>query len=349
LSDDRRSGKTYGGFFPIDLPSVIRTSRSTEHLAGCLRFYSARSAIAELIRANGISDVLVPGYLCPAVNQAVLHAGATCRTFRVSPGFTVDPVDLIKAAGQDTLVIMAGYFGVYMPDPGALEDLMDFAGCRVLLDYAQALYAPCPDRFAAVYSPRKFLGVTDGGLLVAGRSSRLETPPEPQRKVDPTLFGDRMACHSVRLEYPDGDVLGSFRRLEGAMPLDPYRMSDIATRIFDLFDHDSACAVRLENYNTLSSTLRHSPPAASSIPLCFPTPVAREVFGAIRRSLLSKGVYVPHYWPVMEKSSEDLAETALCLPVDQRYARDDMIAMAGLVRELMDEDDPGRATTVGII
>ncbi len=332
MPDDPKSGKTYGGFFPLDLPAAQgRSGAATSHLAECRRFYDARSALAELIRANGIADVLMPGYICPVVYRAVENAGAAWRTYKVNPGFSIDYMNLSYTAKQGTLVIVPSYFGVYMPDIESLEEMMDISGCRILLDYAQALYAPCPDRFAAVYSPRKFLGVPDGGLLVVGRGSRLREPPVPLLKVDQAVFGERMSCHGIRLEYPHGDALDSFRRLERDMPLGPYRMSDLASSLFDSFDHASACEARKANYAALSSALPDGPPPSPGVPLCFPFPVTADSFNFFRRSLISKGVFVPYYWPDLPEAVDDLGRTLLALPVDQRYAPSDMAAMAALL------------------
>lgn len=328
------SRKTYGGFFPLDLPEIAGSGDpAIAHLSEARPFYNARSAIGELIRANGIVDVLMPGYICPVVARAVEAAGAAWRTYPVRPGFAVDWLNLSYTARQHTLVIAPSYFGVYMPDMDALEEMMDVSGCRILLDYAQALYAPCPDRFAAVYSPRKFLGVPDGGLLVLGRGSRLKDPPPPLLKVDQEAFGDRMKCHGIRLEYPEGDALDLFRRLEREMPAGPYRMSDLALARLRTFDHSRAAEARRANYRALAESLPEAPPPPGSVPLCLPLPVTPDSFNFFRRSLISKGVFVPHYWPDMPETVEDLGRTVLCLPVDHRYSPDDMRAMAALVRE----------------
>jgi hypothetical protein len=330
-------GKTYGGFFPLDLPQSPRVENTAiAHLSKGCAYYNIRSAIRELIRVNGIVDVLMPGYLCPVVHQAVEGAGAAWRTYQVNPGFEIDALHLSCMATHATLVIVPGYFGVYMPDLSGLERLMDLSGCTVLLDYAQALYEPCPERFAAAYSPRKFLGVPDGGILVVGCSSRLKEPSPPPRKVDQTVFGDRLSCHGIRLEYPDGEVLDLYRGLEREMPVGPYRMSDLAGQLFRAFDHDAATGARKANYRTLQEALPYGPPPAVSIPLCFPLPVAPDRFHGIRRSLISKGIFVPHYWPELPEAVEDLGKTVLALPIDYRYRTEDMSTMADLVKQASD-------------
>ncbi len=328
MPDAPTTGRTLGGFFPLEVPASDRCpSQSTGHLETGKRFYDARSALAELIRASGIADVLLPEYTCPALFTAVTSAGAAWRTYKVRPGFVVDYQTLMYTAKQGTLVVATSYFGVYRPDLESLEEMMDLSGCRVVLDYAQALYEPCPDRFAAIYSPRKFLGIPDGGIVVVGRGSRLREPL-PVLKVEETAFGERVACHAARGEYPQGDAADVFRRLERDMPCGPFRMSDLASTLFDAFDHDSACSARRANYATLLEALPDGPPPADGVPLCFPFPVEPDSFAFFRRDLASKGVFVPHYWPDLQEGFDDLGKGLLALPVDQRYTTGDMTEMA---------------------
>ena len=333
--------KTYGGFFPLEIGSVTDTrNASIEHLRFSLNFYNARSAIAELIKVNQIHDVMLPSYICPVVYQTVEKAGAKSRYFTINSDFSFDYTVLSKMAKQETLVILPSYFGVYMPDIDVLIGIMHTTGCRILLDYAQALYEPCPEAFSAIYSPRKFLGVPDGGFLSIGKESRLVPPPQPMIKVSPTVFGERLACHGVRLEYANGSSFDSFGHLEQTMPYGSLRMSELAMSIFTAFDHDAACGIRRRNYNEIASfsadvllvKLTLLPLLLASIPLCFPLPVHKNIFSHLRSYLISNSVYVPHYWPDLTRTLDDVHNTILALPIDQRYTSDDMSVIVKLIK-----------------
>lgn len=323
-----------GGFFPLDFPARPDPGQTAlKHLEFAKPFYNARSAIGELIRSSGIVDVLMPAYTCPVLFKAVEASGAKWRTYKVAPGFMIDYQGLSYTAKQGTLVIVNSYFGVYDPEIEQLEEMMDLSGCRVLLDFAQALYSPCPDRFAAVYSPRKFLGVPDGGFLVVGQGSRLREPPVPLIKAEEGVFGERISCHSVRGEYPQGEALDVFRRLERDMPTGPIRMSDLAQTLFKSFDHGAAVAARKANYEILQVCFPDKAPPCRGVPMCFPLPVEAERFPQVRRRLTDAGVFVPHYWPDLPEQFEDLGRTVLALPVDHRYTEEDMKAMVPVVEK----------------
>lgn len=322
--DDRR---TFGGFFPLEKSTDFRGNNTRiAHLTGAIQYYNARSAIAGLILANSITDVVLPHYICPVVIKTVEQAGARGRFFPVSPSFRIDASGLEAMVRRDSLLIVPDYFGVYMPDLQALSAIRSRTGCRILLDYAQALYEPCTEEFAAVYSPRKFLGVPDGGFLTIGETSDLIPPAQPGARVDPSIFAERISCHALRGEYPSGEYLTTFRTLEERMPCGSFRMSGLALSMFMAFDHDRACEKRIRNYDTLSAALGRPTLQSNGVPLCFPEPVAPGRFEDIRQHLIEKGVFVPFYWPGLPDSMST-GRGVICLPVDHRYTCNDMVSI----------------------
>ncbi len=319
----------------MEIPVLLHGGNTRiEHLNSALTFYNARSAIVTLIGENNIKDVVLPNYICPVVNQAVEYAGAKIRYCSVNPDFTFSYSELAAISRDETLLVIPSYFGVYMPDINALTSIRSQTGCRILLDYAQALYEPCPETFAAIYSPRKFLGVPDGGFLSVGGESGLATPEKPMEKVERSVFEDRLACHAVRREYPDDDCLDSFRFLENNMPCGNIRMSCMASDIFRAFDHNSACEKRMQNYDTLASCLDAPLVHCSSVPLCFPMPIRPEEFDSVRHHLIEEGVFIPYYWPGNDEWMK-LGKEVLAFPVDHRYNSGDMAYVSELTVETM--------------
>ncbi len=332
MAETAAAGRAYGGFFPLEIPRAEGArAGSMAHLAEGRRFYDARSAIAELLRSNGIVEVIMPGYICPAVYRSIEMSGSTWRTYKLSADLRPDYDQLGVLAKRGGLLIVCNYFGVFEPDLEALEELIDITGCKVMLDCAQALYYRCPDRFAAVYSPRKFMGIPDGGIMVTGRGSRLREPALPLLKVDEAIFGDHAACLARRGEYPHGEAQDLWRRLEKDMPTGPLRMSDLASLLFDSFDFDSAAAARCLNYDTLREAFADTPPRGSSAPLCFPLRVEPERFAALRRELADRGVSTALYWPDLPEAADDHGKDFLALPVDSRCGPEDMKQIARIV------------------
>lgn len=318
----------WGGFFPLE-PWGSRPGENTRiaHLKGANGYYNARSAIWSLISFNSTRDVILPRYICPVVFRAVEQAGAEARAFSAAPDLTFDYSQLERMPGDRSLLVIPYYFGVRSPDLDALASIRRKTGCSILLDCAQALYEPCPDGFAAVYSPRKFLGVPDGGFLAVGRDSGLKLPEKPSARVGHAVFGERLACHGVRREYPDADCLESFRSLENGMPCGNIGMSDLAMAIFTSFDHDRACERRITNYDTLSSLLGEPLARCRSVPMCFPMPIRPEVFERVRHDLIEQGVFIPYYWPGDDEWMSP-GRGVLAFPVDHRYDPGDMAELS---------------------
>ena len=145
--------------FPFDRPSLRLT-----HLG--------RGAVWLALRALGLgpgSRLAMPAYHCGSEVEAARLAGVAVTFYRVDRGLRVDAADLARAAAAADAVYLISHFGF----PTAAAP----AGVPVIEDAAHALFSwadgePVGSRGdAAVFCPRKSLGVPDGGALVV-RSGR---------------------------------------------------------------------------------------------------------------------------------------------------------------------------------
>jgi hypothetical protein len=81
--------------------------------------------------------------------------------------------------------------------------------------------------------------------------------------------------------------------------------------------------------------LFENPPASGErVPLCYPLSVRPEDFHRVRDSLISRGIFVPQYWPGLAGGADRLSGSVIPLPVDQRYGPEDMETMARVVMEV---------------
>jgi hypothetical protein len=124
--------------------------------------------------------------------------------------------------------------------------LQRFSPGQIILDYSQAFFsAPHPRALATIYSPRKFLGIPDGGLLY----SRIPVPPPD--KVDSGSFS-RMEHLIKRLgDSPEAGYSAYQYAEESLDELSPRRMSGLTEKILASVDLRSVCLRRRENYQFL--------------------------------------------------------------------------------------------------
>ena len=160
-----------GPGFPLDLPGLRLT-----HLG--------RGAVWLALRTLGIGEgsaIAMPAYHCGSEVEAARLAGAQVRFYRVDEQLRADPDDLERVVRGADAVYLVSHFGFPLPDPPAL-------GVPVIEDAAHGLFSldaagrPLGSRgAAAIFCPRKSLGVPDGGALLAG-GPLADVPGRPPRK-----------------------------------------------------------------------------------------------------------------------------------------------------------------------
>jgi DegT/DnrJ/EryC1/StrS aminotransferase family len=127
-----------------------------------------RGAVWLALRSLGVGEgsrVAMPAYHCGAEVEAVRLSGAEIVWYGVDADLGVDVEDLERAAAEADLAYVISHFGFPLPP---LPE-----GVPVIEDAAHALFSEDEDgrplgsrTEAAIFCPRKSLGVPDGGALV---------------------------------------------------------------------------------------------------------------------------------------------------------------------------------------
>ena len=164
--------------YPFDQPGFALT-----HLG--------RGAVWLALRTLGLgpgSRVAMPSYHCGSEVEAARLAGVQIDFYRVDASLRVDADDLARAAAGADATYLISHFGFPIaPAP---------AGTPVIEDVAHGLFSDDPagrplgsGAHAAIFCPRKSLGVPDGGgLLVSGaRASAMAGRPEAGAMARSTL------------------------------------------------------------------------------------------------------------------------------------------------------------------
>ncbi len=333
--------------FPFDRPALTLT-----HLG--------RGAVWLALRALGLGPgrrLAMPAYHCGSEVEAARLAGVEIDFYRVDARLQADCDDLARAAHRADAVYLISHFG--FPTPPAP------AGATVIEDAAHALFSAAPDGralgdrvAAAIFCPRKSLGVPDGGaILVPGAKAIEPTASRP---------GAGAMVHSTLSLLAARAAMGGPRAVRAAAARLIARTSraDAAARAgtltetvigeWDLEVEDRAAAAgrparltewiarradaararaaRRANYAALAAQLgelcfepfRELPPGTT--PLYLPV-LARDRPDALAR-LLARGVRAIEVWPVPHPlldrrrfaELEPLREGLLALPVHQAMA-----------------------------
>lgn len=309
---------------------------------------NARSGIAVAIERMRPGRVWVPSYLCHTILEGVEAAGAQLEFYEIDCNLRVRSLDWVGRVRRGDIVIVIDYFG--WPCDGECVARVRERGAWVLEDACQAMLSSRAGKLGdiAVFSPRKYLGVPDGGVLTSNSPEimfdgvTLEEPPGE-------WWSKGVSAARMRSEF---DARGEpnhwfdlYFEFDATHPVGHYSMSDRAKSLLTTsFDYSAIAARRVGNYCILGSMLArvaiYPELEPGVVPLGFP--IRLKDRDRVRRALFEKGIYPPVHWdirgvvPAEFEDSHTLASEIMTLPCDQRYDESDMERMARAVSEEME-------------
>jgi hypothetical protein len=310
-----------GGYFALELPG----DSLPDWLRNSIGFRSARDAmLAALMNAHPRS-VWAPNYICSAVNDVLAAYGASVKRYTLDANLGV-PSDIL--VGEDEVIIVVDYFGISAPTVNSALDR--YGPHRVLVDAAQSLYFTTDRDTTVVYSPRKFLGVPDGGLLV---TNSVMPEPDEANEIESIFRSEHLLLRSAGLT---SSGYASFQRAEQSLEkLTQESMSRLTRSLLQNANYMGSAKRRIENYRLIQSCLAHRGIMVrdlpeSCVPLCCPIPC--DEASHMRQRLANQGIFSPCYWPHIDVPADDIvgremAGSTIFLPCDQRYSEDDMLYM----------------------
>lgn len=314
-----------GGYFGLELPLPAQAGR--HH--GAAAYQSARAALCALFQAARSRPVRLwlPHYICDAMLQPALAAGVQVRHYAIDAHFNpLGDVDL----GDDDWLLYVNYFGLCSEQARRIVET--FPRDRVIVDGSQAWFAEPLDCLANIYSPRKFFGVPDGGILHSDRIAGPEFARDTASLARTSHLLKRLA---------DGPEQGyaDYQAAEASLAdLQPRRMSLLTERMLHSIDQERVREIRNRNFAQLHQALhsrnRLRLPDRADGPLCYPLLSDDET---LRARLLARRVFTPSYWQdVLHRVAPDALEAEMVkkiipLPIDQRYGAEDMAIILEII------------------
>jgi hypothetical protein len=330
-----------GGFFELALPDF-----GDPFPDSFLKFQSARSALRRALESSRFARVLLPTYICNSVVQAVSDAGLVPEFYRLDDRLA----PLISAPlAADAALLCVNYFGLC--DDVIAQIRNTVTPSQLIVDNTQALFSASSAAFATIYSPRKFSGLPDGGLLVA-ENAAIAMPAEQD---DGSLV--RMTHLLVRMSGTARESYASFlssgHSLEDTRPL---RMSRLTDRLLRSIDMHAMKNRRRNNFERLAAAFDTTNAQrwtleATAVPMCYPLVVGEDV-RAIRKALADdSNIYIAAYWEDARHRIEDgsveqtMLDKCLALPCDQRYTPADIDRLIACVRRALKGADHSRSSS----
>lgn len=312
-------------------------------------FVNARSALAAFLTSVRPQCVWLPSYLCRSILVPLLGCKCSHRFFPVGRHLQVLPGSWLDEVHEGHVVLLIAYFG--FPVQEEIAARVRARGALTLEDASQALLSTHVGRFSdcVLYSPRKTVGVPDGGIL-------RPWTPVPDIHLMPAPCDWWSTAFQACLLRRDADLYGGhpdrkwfrlYREASTKAPCGPYAMSTLSdTLLRTSFDYDAVAARRRTNFQYLLDTLRdiaiYRELPEDVVPLGFP--IILEDRARVQETLYQENIYPPVHWdidslvPQEYVESHQLSRRILTLVCDQRYDLEDMKRTVKCIRAVVTKD-----------
>ena len=175
--------RVIGGVFGWPAEAAMAGSGACPFLRGGeLLLANGRCGIAVALEQLNPGNVWLPSYICPSLLVAVNRPGTTLKFYEVDDRLRIASAEWLGDVRRGDLVLFIDYFGIRFDQEFAYR--VKERGALVMEDACQALLTDGVGSGAdlTLFSPRKFVGVPDGGILAASpelgfADIRLNEPP----------------------------------------------------------------------------------------------------------------------------------------------------------------------------
>lgn len=307
-----------GGYFSLEC------GHKSQYHKDVVMLNSGRNALRYVIRAYNINEMYVPIYTCPVIWEAISSEDCKIIPYDIDANFM--PIGNIP---DNAFVLYNNYFGVC----GKNVDKLAKKYTNLIVDNAQAFYVKNKG-IASIYSPRKFFGVPDGGLVICKK--RLNDIFDTDISYDSCMHLLKRVDLGANAGYSD------FLKNENAL-MERYikQISLLTKAIMGNIDYDFARRQRIKNFKELHTVLAkyngiQIDMAKDDVPMVYPF---RTENVRLYKHLIDNNVFVAKYWSMETDGCMDsvraqcMANTIIPLPIDQRYDQKDMKKILKIMEE----------------
>lgn len=289
-----------------------------------------RNALKLLLKTVKPDKIFVPVFTCETVHEVVEQCVENVVYYNINSDFS--PL-LNEKINETDYLIINDYFGVCKI---MIENWSRLNPCQLIIDSSQSFFSQYTimehHRFI---SPRKFFGLTDGGML--------ETYIDCNsifNDLSHDLSSDRIVHlfkseeSSKNEQYP---FFLEYRKSIQNLPL--LKLSKTTMSILDSIDFEYCSSKRNDNFKLMSNMLGHLNQLKlnldnDSVPMYYPFLCNNS---KLKTQLLKEKIYLPSYWPnsIYNSSYNNLEKflqsNLCCLPIDQSLELDDIMYIVNKV------------------
>lgn len=308
--------KEIGGYFELELSK----NYSFLHSEGiCLN--TGRNALEYVLRSiSNIMHIWIPYFTCDVILEPLKKLGVPWSFYHINKELEIkDEIEL----GEGDYLLVTNYFGI---KDKYIFDLSRVYGNRLIVDNAQAFFSDSINGVNTIYSPRKYVGIPDGGIAFTTTNRIIDL------QIDYSF--ERCSHLLKRIDMDASSAYHDFKENSHVLSNQPIlKMSKLTRYLLNSIDFEYIRQKRLDNFKLLHSYLKEKnalmiPPVETfACPMVYPFYTDNK---SLRKRLIENKIYVAKYWPnVLEwcdrnTLENELTENIIPIPIDQRYNKDDM-------------------------
>lgn len=309
--------KAIGGYFEIE----DRGIGIFPHNSGIL-LNTGRNALEYILRSiSNIKQIYLPYYTCEVVLEPIKKLSIPYYFYHINERLEIKEQICLA---DDEYIIVNNYFGI---KDSYINTLQKIYGKRLIVDCAQAFFAPILLNTKMFYSTRKFVGVPDGGIAYGCDKINSEI-------YDIDNSSDRLEHLYVRKEKGAEAGFKIYQSNECKLDnQDIRRMSVFTKGCLHNIEYSSIQQKRIENFKYLHSYLKDSNRLNIDSFGDFACPMVYPYYtddNTLKSKLLENKIFVATYWPNVfqwcniEDIEYKLANKIIAIPIDQRYGIEEM-------------------------
>ena len=318
--------KEYGGYLPLEINCIKEYYSQDEYPV--LKVNSGRAAVYFALKIILPRCVYVPYYICNTVCEVIEKLNIPMKRYHISEDF-IPQLDVDSINTNDCILIV-NYFGLLDSYIQKFADLHE----NLIIDNTQAFFSKpiIKKGIYNVYSYRKFVGVSDGGYLIAEDITKntFQLHSDYSSEFAGYLLvsyekGTNVAYHdNIKNEIRLKDNICAMSHLTSAI-----LSSTNYKKIYERRENNwKYLQKRLGSINLLSNLTQKNIPG-----YVYPLLVEQD----IRSELIKEKIYVSCLWKeLLERKFYGTREYyfskyLIPLPIDQRYECDDMEQICNIV------------------
>lgn len=294
-----------GGYPELEL-------RKGEHYhKHALRLNTARNCFEYILRARKYTKVYVPYYTCEVMLEPLNKCNVQYEFYHINEN--LEPIESYILQPSEAF-LYTNYYGLKQR---CVERLAKQYGRQLIVDNAQAFFAPHIEGIDTFYSARKFFGVADGAYLYTDAHLDIELEQDQSYA--------RMAHLLKRADLDAETGYADFRKNDDSLSNNPIRlMSNLTEKILCSIDYESAEQLRRSNYMQLDEQLIikngiHLRLDKDAVPMVYPYLTDDAT---LRQRLIDNRIYVATYWANIDDQQQGyeaiLKNNLIPIPINQR-------------------------------